>query len=75
MLDKNCLRCVYFAHIHSHLNYGILTWGSVLSMTQLKELRKIQQQCVQLISKSKDHNSNELMRSLHIRPNDKIIIM
>ena len=73
MLDKNCLRCIYFAHFHSHLNYGILTWGSMLSMTQLKELQKIQQQCIQFISKSKDHNSNELMRSLHIMSIDKML--
>ena len=73
ILDKNCLCNVYFAHVHSHLNYGLLAWGTMVSTTQLKELWKIQQQCVELISKSKDSGTGEHMRSLNIMTLDKMI--
>ena len=73
MLDETCLRNVYFTHIHSHLNYGILAWGSMLSSTQLKELWKMQQQCVQLVSKLNDKNINRQMRTLHIMSVDNMI--
>ena len=73
MLDETCLRNVYFVHIHSHLNYGILAWGSMLSTTQLKELQKIQQHWVQLVSKLNDKNINRQMRTLHIMSVDNMI--
>ena len=29
ILDYNCLQLIYYAHIYSHLSYGILAWGSM----------------------------------------------
>ena len=60
-------------HVHSHLNYGLLAWGSMVSTTQLKELQKIQQQCVELISKLKDSDAGKHMRFLNIMTLDKMI--
>ena len=28
LLDSNSLRAIYYAHIYSHLSYGILTWAA-----------------------------------------------
>ena len=53
VLDKSCLIKIYFAHVHSHLNYGISIWGSMLSITQLNQLKKVQNDCTAIISKSK----------------------
>ena len=43
---------IYFAHIYSHLVYGITVWGKMLTKEKLKKLQKIQNNCVnQLTSK------------------------
>ena len=49
LLDKNCLKNVYYGHIHSHL---ITAWGSMRSPSQIKELSKLQNQCVCLVNKT-----------------------
>lgn len=68
VLDKSSFKKVYLAHVHSHLNYGILVWGSMLSNGQLGELRKVQNNCISLIAKSKSMIAaiNALMRSMNI---------
>ena len=40
ILDKNALRSVYYAHIHSHLSYAISVWGSMLSMKQIQNYKR-----------------------------------
>ena len=46
LLDINCLRNIYYGHIHSHLTYAITAWGSMASQSQLNKLSKLQNQCV-----------------------------
>ena len=41
---------IYCAHIHSHLNYVILVWGSMLSKNKLGKLFKVQKECMRSIS-------------------------
>ena len=41
ILDRYALRLVYYAHIHSHLSYAILVWGSMLSPKQIQKLQKV----------------------------------
>ena len=43
---QDYLRKVYFAHIHSHLVYGLKVWGSMLSVAQTENLFKQQKQCM-----------------------------
>ena len=45
-LDNRTLRTMYYAHIHSHLSYSILVWGSMLRSSNLKKLQKIQNACI-----------------------------
>ena len=52
LLDKNSLRNVYFGHVHSHLIYGISAWSSMAHPSQLKEISKIQKQCVHTINQT-----------------------
>ena len=40
------LKNVYYAHIHSHLNYGALLWGHKSSCSRLLKLQKL---CVRLM--------------------------
>ena len=52
LLDSTCLKNVYYGHIHSHLIYGNAAWGSMASAAHLKEIKKIQNQSVRIISDS-----------------------
>ena len=66
LLDRNSLRKIYFAHIHSHLNYGLSVWGSMISSSLLKELSKLQSQCVEMIVRTKPMDIINTMRQLNI---------
>ena len=49
LLDMACLRNVYYGHIHSHILYGILVWGSMASQCIINEIYKIQKQCIHIM--------------------------
>ena len=49
LLDCNSLIKIYYAHIHSHLRYGLPVWGSMISTSNLNKLGKVQQKCVNII--------------------------
>ena len=51
LLDFNCLRSIYYAHIYSHLSYGILAWGSMAKKSNINSLFAIQKQCIRLMHK------------------------
>ena len=72
-LNTHCRRNVYFGHIHSHLVYGILVWGSMISESQLNGICKIQDQCVHIISPKKHDDIKELYQALNIQPIDQLI--
>ena len=56
-LRKNALLPIYYGHIHSHLKYGILLWGSMINQSQLKRLQKLQDKTMHLLDQFKDSNS------------------
>ena len=49
-LTKSTLVPIYYGHIHSHLKYGILLWGSMLSRSQINQLQKLQDIAIQVIN-------------------------
>lgn len=52
-LNQKALKLVYYGHFHSHLKYGILLWGSMLSQNQTNRLQKLQDQAIQLLHRLK----------------------
>ena len=72
-LNTHCKRNVYFGHIHSHLVYGILVWGSMVSESQLNGFHKIQDHCIRIISSNNHDDIKELYTSLSIQPIDQLI--
>ena len=58
MLMVQAKLALYYAHIHSHLNYAILVWGSMqywygeacYQKTKLDKLFKAQKECMRSIS-------------------------
>ena len=51
VLKIDCLRSVYYAHIHSHLTYGLIIWGPMALKRLIKELAQIQDACIQIACK------------------------
>ena len=45
-MNVNTLIKIYYAHIHSHLNYGLVVWGSMMNKTSLNEIEKLQKACI-----------------------------
>ena len=52
LLDTHSLKNIYYAHIHSHLTYTITAWGSMATASQIKELSKLQNQCIRIVNKT-----------------------
>ena len=73
LLDRDSLRNIYFAHIHSHLNYGLSIWGSMLSSSSLKELSKLQTHCIELIAPRRSTDVWTTMHQLNILPLNNMI--
>ena len=58
-LTKNCLtplakKLIYYGHIHSHLMYCLVVWGSLCKKGDIARLTKAQNKCVKLIDPKKD---------------------
>ena len=66
-LNHSSIKNVYYAHIHSHLNYSLLTWGCMINKHQLNDLMEIQKACVRIICKKpSNYNSKVLFEQEHI---------
>ena len=58
---------MYHAHIFSHINYGIMIWGSMLNSSSLQDLCMAQKACLCIINKKKKNTpTNELFRKNYI---------
>ena len=58
---------IHYAHIHSHLNYAILVWGSMLSKNKLDKLFKVQKECMRFISNvGKTSHTDPIFKRLKI---------
>ena len=48
-LNKNSKKLVYYAHIYSHITYGLVVWGNMIEKTLKTKLQKCMDKCFQLI--------------------------
>ena len=49
-LSKDTKKLIYYAHILSHINYGILVWGNMIRQDTFTKLQKIMNKCFKLIT-------------------------
>ena len=49
-LNKDSKKLVYYAHIHSHITYGLVVWGNMIDQTQKAKLQKSMDRCFKLIT-------------------------
>ena len=65
MLTTDCLKSVYYAHIYSHLTYGLISWGPTIMKSAVNDLSWIQDACVRIVCKaSKWASVNALYKQL-----------
>ena len=62
LMTADCKRLVYFAHIQSHLQYGILLWGNSLTLQAINRLTKIQLDCLKCIDPNSDFKDNKILK-------------
>ena len=67
LLDRTCLRNIYYGHIHSHILYGISVWGSMDMQSMINEIFKIQKQCVRMMRPTRQlQETSTMFQDLHI---------
>ena len=54
-LNTHTKKMLYYAQIYSHLSYGLILWGNMVSNTQLTTIQKLQNQAIRLVDSSQ-HN-------------------
>ena len=66
-LNEQSRKLVYYSHLESHMNYGLLIWGNNALKDQLNKLQRIQTECLKLIAqKNKSGNLNKELGILSI---------
>ena len=66
-MNEQTRKMVYYAHIHSHMQYGLLLWGNNINKDQLNKLQKIQTECLHLIAPlNKSGNLNKYLGILTV---------
>ena len=61
LLPRKVLQNIYYAHIYSHMTYGLSIWGSMTSKRNMDDIYKIQTNCVKFITKNyKNYSRSEL---------------
>ena len=68
LLTEQARKLVYYSHINSHIQYGLLLWGNNINTEQLNKLQKLQTECLQLIiPQNKTGNLNKELGILPIK--------
>ena len=64
-LNTHTKKMLYYAQIYSHLSYGLILWGNMVSNTQLTTIQKLQNQAIRLVDSSQ-HNIERSYKNLGI---------
>ena len=66
--EKKTLKLIYHAHIQSHIDYGLILWGSMTRQDNLLRVQSVQNKCIEIISRNKSTELNyETLKILKIK--------
>ena len=49
VFNKDTLKLIYYAHIHSHITYGLNIWGGMVTKEILNKIQNVQNYCMTMI--------------------------
>ena len=58
LFDERTLKLIYYAHIQSYIDYGLVLWGSMTTKDNLNRIQSIQNKCIEVIGKNKNIKSS-----------------
>ena len=73
LFNEKTLKLIYHAHIQSHIDYGLLLWGSMTTQNNLLHVQLVQNKCVEIICSNKSTELN--YKKLKIRKIKELIKM
>ena len=54
LFDERTLKVIYYTHIQSHIDYGLILWGSMTTKENLNRMQMIQNKCIEIICNNKN---------------------
>ena len=63
LLPESCLLKVYYAHIYSHIMYGLRVWGTMCPKALQNSLYRLQQECVKIIQRRQKDDINQAFKT------------
>ena len=57
-LNKSCKRSIYYAHIFSHITYGLVLWVNMTDQITKQKIQKVMNTCFKLITHKKPAAEN-----------------
>ena len=74
LLGSTHLKMLYYAHINSHLMYGLELWGSMCTRTEFNRLYKVQKKCIRIMTSSNyNAHTDPLFKAEKILPLQKLV--
>ena len=73
LLDIHSKKILYYAQIYSHLNYGLLLWGNMISTTKMDSIQKLQNKCVRKIDTYEKQVQKTYQKHKILRMKDALI--
>ena len=66
-MSRQAKKCIYYAHIYSHLSYANTVWDNSVTSKQKKNIKTIQKYCIRAIqNKPKTYPTANLFKNLQI---------
>ena len=73
-LNIHTKKMLYYAQIYSHLSYGLILWGNMISNTQLTMMQKLQNKAIKLVDPSQTKIESTYQTLEILKLNEAIVL-